>query len=149
MRIGYSSLDVFVHAARQGESFGMVLVESMLCETPVITLATPYADNSQVEVVGHEQGGLVTNNKNQFIKAMEKLFFDHNKRKYYAMAGRKRALENYSFQAVAESINVLTHELSLSNFRTDFVTRIRLNPSIKTSVSRNEIREIISHSFDS
>ena len=46
----YSSIDVFVLVAKQGESFGMVLSESLLCETPVITLSTPWADNSQVKL---------------------------------------------------------------------------------------------------
>jgi glycosyltransferase involved in cell wall biosynthesis len=59
LRRSYSSLDAFVHASYIGESFGMVLVESMLCEVPVVTLSTPRADNSQLEVVKHEEGGLV------------------------------------------------------------------------------------------
>ena len=37
----YSAIDIFVHAANQGESFGMVLAEAQLCQTPIITLSTP------------------------------------------------------------------------------------------------------------
>lgn len=55
----YSSLDCFLHAANQGESFGYVLAEAMMCGCPVVTVSLPTRDNSQVEVVGHEKGGLV------------------------------------------------------------------------------------------
>ena len=51
IRTLYAAMDVFVHAARIGESFGMVLVESALQGVPVSTLATPVKDNAQVEVV--------------------------------------------------------------------------------------------------
>jgi glycosyltransferase involved in cell wall biosynthesis len=57
LRVCYSAMDVFVHAARIGESFGLVLAEAMLCETPVVTLATPHISNVQCEVVGHRRGG--------------------------------------------------------------------------------------------
>ena len=62
----YSSLDLFVHASSQGESFGLVLIESMLCNTPVLTLATPHSDNSQLEIISKIHPGLVAANKRQF-----------------------------------------------------------------------------------
>ena len=41
LRESYSALDCFLHAKQIGESFGYVLIESMLCECPVISLSTP------------------------------------------------------------------------------------------------------------
>ena len=40
-------MDVFAHSAQQGESFGYVLAEAALCEIPIVTMATPWADDSQ------------------------------------------------------------------------------------------------------
>ena len=48
----YSIFDVFVHISKIGESFGYVLIESMACGCPVVTLCTPFKDNAQFEVVG-------------------------------------------------------------------------------------------------
>lgn len=53
----YKSIDVFIHMSQIGESFGYVLVESLLCNCPVITLTTPFRDNAQFEVISHKEGG--------------------------------------------------------------------------------------------
>lgn len=55
----YSALDGMLHVSQIGETFGMVLCEAMLLGKPVVTLSTPFKDNGQLEVVGHERGGLV------------------------------------------------------------------------------------------
>jgi glycosyltransferase involved in cell wall biosynthesis len=72
----YSSLDCFVHAARFGESFGYVLTESMLCECPVVTASTPHVNNSQVEVVGHLKGGIVSASLDGLPKALCRMHAD-------------------------------------------------------------------------
>ncbi len=70
LRRYYGLMDVFVHAAEKGESFGMVLCEAMLSGLPVITLNTPLRDNSQIEVVPHGKAGFVVNSLKQTIDAM-------------------------------------------------------------------------------
>jgi len=49
----FSSLDVYAHASKIGESFGMTLAEAGLFKKPVVVNSTPQRDNSQVEVVNH------------------------------------------------------------------------------------------------
>ena len=56
----YSEANLFWHIADQGESFGYVLAESLLCKTPVITLQTPWADNTQSEMIGESVSGAGT-----------------------------------------------------------------------------------------
>ena len=68
LRAVYSATDLFAHAAAQGESFGYVLVEAMLCGAPTLTLATPRADNSQGEVVGRY--GYIAESSHAFKKIM-------------------------------------------------------------------------------
>ncbi len=70
LRRYYGLMDVFVHLADRGESFGMVLCEAMLSGRPVITMSTPLRDNSQIEVVQHKKTGIVVQNLRQTIEAM-------------------------------------------------------------------------------
>jgi glycosyltransferase involved in cell wall biosynthesis len=62
----YHSLDCFAHISKIGESFGYVLAEAMLFQVPVVTLLTPFKDNAQFEMVGHDFGGKCARNINQF-----------------------------------------------------------------------------------
>lgn len=48
LRKYYWCADVFVHAAVKGESFGNVIHESLLCDTPVVYLNRPFRDNSPI-----------------------------------------------------------------------------------------------------
>lgn len=97
----YSSIDVFVLIAEQGESFGMVLAESLLCQTPVVTLATPWCDNSQGEVVGNRIGGFVVNNKKDILGLVDKLISDKSLRYKMGHAGRNRIIELYDSKKIA------------------------------------------------
>lgn len=71
LALAYSSFDAFYLAAEQGESFGMVIAESILCGTPVVALSTPWGDNSQGEVVGNEIGGYVVHTTKGAIQAIK------------------------------------------------------------------------------
>lgn len=77
LRQYYGAMDCFLHAARIGESFGLVLCEAMMMGLPVITLATPLRDNSQTEVVEHERFGLVALNVTSMTAAMTRIMQDH------------------------------------------------------------------------
>jgi len=96
----YSSSQTFVHASDIGESFGMVLGESMLCGTPVVTLSTPLKGNSQIEVVGHKKGGLVAATESGFEEAMKKMYEDKSMLKNLTEKAKKRADKKYSEKRV-------------------------------------------------
>ena len=102
LSIAYSAMDLFALAADQGESFGNVLAEAMLCEIPIVALSTPWQDNSQCEVVGHEQGGLIALTPTGFRKAIDALLNDPNLRDTLGKAGRKKVIQNYSRRTVAQ-----------------------------------------------
>lgn len=106
LRAHYSAMDIFGHAARQGETFGYVLVEAALCEVPIVTLSTPWADNSQGEVVGHGVGGLVVTTARGFTSAVGELGADAPLRQRLGAAGRARMLGEY------EAVTVATRALS-------------------------------------
>lgn len=98
----YSSIDVFLLIADQGESFGMVLAESLLCETPVVTMMTPWGDNSQSEVVGNKCGGFVASTKFELIDLVECLLFDKSRRNSMGRAGRERVIAMFDSKIVAK-----------------------------------------------
>jgi len=107
LRSVYSMMDVFVHASAQGESFGYVLCEAMLCEVPVVTIDTPWADNSQREIVG--PGGLVSTKPSEFLKALNEIARNPQRRKSMGRAGRESVIERFDSSVVcAQSVAVIS-----------------------------------------
>lgn len=133
LREAYSSMDIFLHMAEIGESFGIVNAEALLCGTPVVTLSTPWADNSQCEVVQHNVGGLVVTRLKNYASAIETLIHDTRLRKTLANRGREHIIQNYDYLKVAQS--------ALSSF-----TVVESRPS-KSDVTNN-IGIIYVNSFD-
>jgi len=100
LSLAYSSLDLMVHAAEGGESFGLVNAESILCGTPVVTLSTPWISNSQCEVVGNMQGGYVVNHLNGMKKAIRH-FMKNGEALGLVQKGGEHIRGNYDHQLVA------------------------------------------------
>lgn len=99
----YSAMNVFGHAASQGETFGYVLVEAALCEVPAITFSTPWADNSQSEIVGHDVGGLVATTPGGFLRAMRTLAAKPELARAYGVNARNAAIERFDAGVVARA----------------------------------------------
>ena len=104
LRSAYSSMDIFALAAEQGESFGHVLAESMLCEIPVVALSTPWFDNSQCEVVGHMKGGLICLSPKSFKDGLIKMIEDKNLRIMLGESARKKIILSYDYLKVCSDL---------------------------------------------
>jgi glycosyltransferase involved in cell wall biosynthesis len=111
LSIAYSSFDIMLHISEIGESFGYVLPESILCGTPVITLNTPWGDNSQCEVVNNLIGGCIVNSTKGFIDAVT-LFREKKILKNFNQTGLKHIKENYDHIKIAEKVINLAHTKS-------------------------------------
>lgn len=96
----YGALDAFLHMSRIGESFGMVLCEAMLCEIPIITLSTPFRDNSQLEVVVHGAGGLTAADLDGMCEAMQRLEADPLLRAEMGRCGRNSVVARYAVPVI-------------------------------------------------
>lgn len=125
----YSSFDLTVLIAEQGESFGMVIAESILCGTPVMTISTPWADNSQCEVSGLDVKNFVGVNKYDLEDKIKRYFMLSVKDKNELLCKLKTKIyDNFNYLSVSE--------LSLSKANDDEVTN-------KDDIVR--IREVLNH----
>ena len=149
----YTLIDIFALAADQGESFGNVLAESLLCKTPAVVLSTPWGDNSQCEVVGNMVGGLVALSTKGFKNALLRLIMDENLRKKLGAQGRERIISTYEQLLVCKLIvdkletkfNRKKSTIKSSNIlkiyndsieKSNFLTKTLINFSILISLTR-------------
>jgi glycosyltransferase involved in cell wall biosynthesis len=138
----YSSMDVFLHASRIGESFGMVLAEALLCGVPVITLSTPDKDNSQIEVVGHETGGLVVANVAGMLEAMRRLE-DPELRRCYADRGSSEIVKRFSAEALIPSAIDIAQLVSEGLSPAQLRRRLLARPQLCSYVSADDIAALM------
>jgi glycosyltransferase involved in cell wall biosynthesis len=149
LRACYAAMDVFLHAARIGESFGMVLCESMLCGVPVVTLSTPAKDNAQLEVVGHERGGLIVTDARSMTAGMRRLAGDPALRHRLAEQGAAWVRAQYGPQTVGPLLNRVVTLAAECPSRGDLRAALEADPALTTSISDDEIRMLLSRSMGS
>ncbi len=138
----YSSMDCFAHAAAIGESFGMVLCEAMLCETPIVTMSTLLRDNSQVEVVGHQRGGLVCAGKGDFTEAMLAMCDDPLAARAMGRRGRDWVASEYAADVIVPR-NLRLLELAARSRDVDTLRRaLQTDPQFITEVSADDIHRL-------
>jgi len=134
LSIAYSSFDVVYMGVEQGESFGMVIPEAILCGTPVISLATPWADNSQCEVTGNNIGGYIVNNVKSAVDIINKMISKDKKIQYDSKKGIAYIKEKYDYLNVAKMVVSYAHGSQVNNFDRLF--------------TNNEILNILSNAYD-
>jgi glycosyltransferase involved in cell wall biosynthesis len=139
----YSSLDCFVHAARFGESFGYVMTESMLCECPVITASTPHVNNSQVEVVGHLRGGIVSASLDGLPNALCRMYTDRTAWGGVGSMLRDRVASRFG----VETVTALAARIGLAALDTDDRSALRRRladmEDCVSHVTDHEIRDLM------
>ena len=133
LSLAYSAFDVMLHVAEMGESFGYVLVESMLCGTPVVTLSTPWGDNSQCEVVENGNGGFVAQTQKGLIKALN--LYINKDDIYEPEPARQRMIDNYGYIKVAKkALASLDKENNDKQVQSDFIIKILKDTIDKTKM---------------
>jgi glycosyltransferase involved in cell wall biosynthesis len=142
----YSSLDVFVHASSKGESFGHVLCEAMLSGTPVITLSTPLKDNSQLEIVQHEIGGLVARDWRGMRDAILRLHGDKDLWGRLSHGARASIESRFSTDHVISRLLELTGIVSTASNRDALRRLLNNGPNNKTSIALEEIFTLLKRS---
>jgi glycosyltransferase involved in cell wall biosynthesis len=105
----YSALDVFAMPS-QIETFGLVALEAMACETPVVA----YPAGGLSDVVVNQETGLIGSNfgnVNGLAQMLQWLWRHPKERIEMGIAGRRRVLEKFSDTLMARRFTDLYHEL--------------------------------------
>ncbi len=142
LRACYSACDLFVHTATVGETFGLVLAESMACSTPCLTVSTPTSDNSQASVVGHNDAGIVLASESLLAPWMLKLAQDRVQTDALASRARERVLKHFSKeQIISDTLfvfdTITTHAPDYTAIRKHFAQRPNLIP-LHSELSKHE-----------
>lgn len=133
----YSAGDFMVHMSNFGESYGYTIAEAMQHGLPVVTLSTPWGDNSQVELVEHGRTGFVCNSRGGAIDCVLRLGEDSGLRTRLGTAAAERIASfsnpNYETDLLEEVIRrvvggeplqkVTERNDDLLNFKTLFAAR--------------------------
>lgn len=98
----YSQASVLCLPAVWQEPFGLVLIEAMACETPVV--GTRVGGIS--EVISESQGGLLVkpHEAKELAQAIIQVLSDSNLARRLGKNGRKAVLEKYAFNRVAQQV---------------------------------------------
>lgn len=92
-----------------GEAFGLVLVESLACGTPVIASDLPGVRT----VVSHGVDGLLVrpNDARALATAIENILRDEPRRREMGYAGRVKAVARYSWQHIGDHLETIYREV--------------------------------------
>lgn len=96
LRRTLSALDVVLHTAINGESFGYGIAEPMNLGKPVITHSVPWQDQAQIELARHGECGFVSSTPAAMAEAIQLLAQDGELRQRMGLRAQEhiRALAN-------------------------------------------------------
>ena len=140
LRVAYSAFDCFLHISAIGESFGMVLAESQLCETPVLTLSTPQVDNSQLEVCPHQETSIVAKNISAYYQEMQNIVEGKYELKQFGINGRNHILNNYSPKVLIPKLKLIFDILLKNQNIDDELNKIVLTN--RKSININDLKKM-------
>ena len=137
LRLAYNSMDCFLHYSTIGESFGMVLAEAQLCEIPVISVSTPKADNSQLEVLKHNESGIIVKNDKYLLEVMRQFLVETYSLVDFGVAGRKHVLDNFIAKVMIPRLNILFSLLVRNE-----LTAVNISQYFKSNLKEISIRHL-------
>src|ERR1051326_5266157 len=112
----FSALDVYAHASKIGESFGVSIAEAMAFKKPVVVNSTPGVDNAQIELVDNDSTGYVVEYPISFARAIQRLREDRPLREQMGEAGYAKVKAKYSADSVtAQYEHILFNMMGVSN----------------------------------
>ncbi|HSA06016.1 MAG TPA: glycosyltransferase [Candidatus Gastranaerophilales bacterium] len=104
----YSAADLFIYPS-QAEVFGLVIAESMSCETPVIA----FRNTAIPELVDHMETGYLAENKNieDFLNGIKTFLDNDNLRKNASIKSRQVVLEKFTLDRMINKYIELYQEI--------------------------------------
>lgn len=109
----YRQVDVFIHGARVGETFGCVIAEAMSNGIPVVTLSTPQRkkSNAQAELVEHKVTGFVCRFRWQYAGAVIELLKNRELRETFGKRSREKAREQFEATRLTRALEQLYRDV--------------------------------------
>ena len=95
----------------RNEAFGLALAEAMYFSKPAVTFTIPHSGVNYVSL--NDVTGIEAENRNiaAYAEAIKKLAADETLRKQYGEAGRRRVLENFTFDRFQAKLIQLLQEM--------------------------------------
>ncbi len=106
--VGYYNKASVVAAAQYAEPFGLIAIEAMACETPIVAVAEGGLTES---IVPNQNGILVERDPQQFGAALQRLLKDRELSERLGKNGRADVLEHWQWSRTAEHIERLLNQL--------------------------------------
>jgi glycosyltransferase involved in cell wall biosynthesis len=107
LREFYSSIDCFLHSARIGESFGMVIMEALLSGAPVITRTRVLKGNTQALLVKHRETGLLVASTRGMVRAINEVVGDCDAYRRRTIQAREGLAERFSMDSIRPDLSDL------------------------------------------
>lgn len=104
-------LDVFLHTSLRPEPFGRVLLEAMIAQVPVIAAHA----GGVPEIINTGENGLLAEpgEVQDYFNQLDRLAGSETERRRLAVAGRERALRQFTVNRVSQQFNKLLSEVTL------------------------------------
>ncbi|MFA6990382.1 MAG: glycosyltransferase, partial [Candidatus Gastranaerophilaceae bacterium] len=95
----YSAADIFIYPSLV-EAFGLVIAESMACETPVVA----FNYSAVPEIIDHKQNGYLANykDKKDFINGIKSLLFDSELLLNFGKNARIKIVNNFTLDKMVD-----------------------------------------------
>lgn len=110
----YAAADVVVSASAIGESFGVAIAEAMALGIPVVSNATPWADNAQVEIIDSGVNGWIANHPLAFAEATADLLGSRQRRSRFGEAAATKAANAWHPAVLTRRLETLFESLLTS-----------------------------------
>ncbi|MEW6056611.1 MAG: glycosyltransferase family 4 protein [Bdellovibrionota bacterium] len=106
----YNTIDVLVHARRDGETFGCNIAEAMMHGKPVVSHLTPFM-NAQQEVIGDAGFVCAEGDWQEYGRRLLSLKDDMNLRTQLSHRAKQRALELFEVRKLTKRLESIYDEL--------------------------------------
>lgn len=110
----FNNINVFVHSAQIGESFGLAIAEAMAARLPVVTHnCYQYLDNAQAEIVDHELTGYVVDTPQEYAAAVIHLLRNKDLARKMGEKGYIKVKKNFEAKMITKALE----EIFLYHFK--------------------------------
>lgn len=143
LAVFYSAIDCLLHASPIGESFGLVMAETMSCGVPVVTAARPHKDNAQIEIVAG--AGMVAASAKGLPDALLRFHDLHRSRSlpFDSQSVRDSIVSRFDTQRVVARFLDIAHLALRCGDRASLCAALRCTPDLVTDVGHREAKRLL------